>query len=328
MTTRRLSPRHVLLAIAALLAGCGKGNPGADGGAAASSSAPTGAAADGDAGAGNLYGVPIGVPFPAAQVVAAVNPTHQAPYAGPTGTLKGVIRIDGDPPPETNAGHKYQDRCTDSRATYGKLFRVGLDKALADALVTVTGYHDFVPARDEAVKITFHRCVTPKLTYAVTSGQRLEISNLDRNTADSYLPELVGSPMRAMMVAVPQGGPIKLYPKLGPARHTLRDQLPSDLVADVFVLNYATHDVTGLDGHYEIKDIPVGHQKVNVLLPIINKTEAKEIDISEGDNTLDVTLHFDAKTDVSIARPTGSSAPAASAPAAPSAPKPAGKRIP
>ena len=330
---RTLSPAPApLLLVAALLAGCGKSSPGAaPAGSASASPGDSGAAAASDSAApANSYGAPIGVPFPTEQIVAVINPKHEAPYAGPKGTLRGVIRIDGDPSPDT--GLKFQPRCADSAATYGKLFRVGLGKALADTMVAVTGYGDrgFVPARDEAVKIPFHRCVPPKRTYAVTTGQRIEVSNLDRGTGDSYLPYLDGSPNRGVMVAIPQGAPIKLYPGVGPARYMLRDQLPSGLVADVFVVNYATHDVTGLDGQYEIKDIPVGHVRVNVLLPVIDKTEARDLEIKEGDNTLDVTLHFDASKDMPKARPAGSGAAAAGvAPAgAPSAVKPAIKKLP
>ncbi len=244
-----------LFLAAALVAGCGKGN-------GTPAPAPSGsAAASGSASVEGSLGVPIGGPFPVEKVVAAVNPAHKPPYAGPKGTLKGTVRIDGDPPPDTDL--KFPDKCKDSTATYGKLFRVGLDKALADTLVAVTEYGDrgFVPAADEAIKVTIHRCVPQKRTVALTFGQRIEVSNLDK--LDSYLPYLDGTPTRTVMVAVPEGAPVKLYPAgPSPSHYMLRDQLGSGLVADVFIVNYATIDVTGLDGQYEIKGIPVGKVRV------------------------------------------------------------------
>jgi hypothetical protein len=67
----------------------------------------------------------------------------------------------------------------------------------------------------------------------------------------------------------------------------VRDQLPNPhLVADVFVLAYATHDVTGLDGQYEIKGVPTGKVKLSAFLPAINKVVEKVIDVREGTNTL------------------------------------------
>jgi hypothetical protein len=100
------------------------------------------------------------------------------------------------------------------------------------------------------------------------------------------------------------------------------DQLDSGLVADVFVLNYATFDVTGLDGQYEIKGIPVGKVRVDVFLPVIAKSDGQELEIHEGDNTFDMTLHFDAAKDIPKGQPAASGAPAASAaPSASGAPK-------
>ena len=43
------------------------------------------------------------------QVAAVVNGKHEKPYAGPTGTLKGRVRIDGDPPPDTDL--KFPPKC-------------------------------------------------------------------------------------------------------------------------------------------------------------------------------------------------------------------------
>jgi hypothetical protein len=307
------SPSHLcavaLGSLAALLAGCGnKGKQEASPSASASSSA----APEGSAGV-VAYGVPIGIPVPVEKVVDTVNPKHVPPYAGPKGTLRGTVRVEGDPPPDT--GLRFPKRCLDSEATYGKLFRVGLDKGLADALVAVTGYGDrgFVPADDEAYKLTIHRCVPSKRTYAVTFGQRVEVSNIDK--LDSYVPFLDGAGAHTVLVAIPQGAPIKLYP-IGPApkHYMLRDQMDSGLVADVFLLAYATHAVTGLDGQYEIKNIPVGEVHVDVLLPVLeNKREGQMVQIKEGDNTLDLTVHFDAAKDLPKVGPPAPAKPASSA---------------
>jgi hypothetical protein len=287
--------RHVFVLVFAAFLGCGKGKQGPS-------------PASSVAGPASAYGIPVGLPGPTDKIVDAVNPKHEQPYSGPRGTLKGTVRIDGDPPVDT--GLKFPAHCKDSAATYSKLFRVGLDKTLADAMVAITGYAGFVPATDEALKITIHRCVPSRRTYALTFGQRVEISNLDEK--DSYLPYLDGLPFRSVMVAIPTGAPIKLYPNVAsPAHYMLRDQMDSGLVADVFVLNYATHDVTGLDGQYEIKNVPVGKVRVNAFLPVIGKSDAKDVEIKEGDNTLDFTMHFDAEKDLPKAKPAASASTSA-----------------
>jgi hypothetical protein len=286
--------------------------------AAGSVATETGAAGDAGPRDENTYGAPNGANIPAEKLVHALNRKRIPPYAGPMGTLKGRVRIEGDPPPDT--GLKFPQRCTESTSAYGKLFRIGLDKALADVLVAVTGYEDrgWVPALDEAVKAPLHGCVPKQLTYAITFGQRLDAFNVD-STTFSYMPYLdgAGAAGRTIMVAIPHGDAVKLYPAAkSPFHYMLRDQLDSNMSAQVFVLNYSTHDVTDLAGQYSIKRIPVGKVHVGVLLPVIDKHEERDIEIKEGDNVLDVTLHFDKTKDIpqhSLVGPAPSTSASASA---------------
>jgi hypothetical protein len=258
---------------------------------------------------------PLGVPVPAASVAAAINPKNEAPYSGPSGTLRGTIRITGDPPPET--GLSFPPQCAEAAATYGKRFRVGQDGTVADVLVAVN-YPGFIPAREEAKKLTIRGCALSKRTLSVTFGQRIEVSNLDK--LESYMPYIDGARSPAVLVAVPGGDPVKLYP-LSEGRYLIRDLLPKPFMhTEVFVLKYATHDVTGLDGRYEIKDVPATQVRISALLPAIGKTIAQMVDIAPGDNTLDLTFEY---TDPAKAPPATS---ASAAPAKPEgsagAPKP------
>jgi len=296
--------RFGLLAIAlASIPACNKQNENAPT-PASSAAAAASAATTNDA---DTKGAALGVPYPADKVLKVVNPKGEAPYAGPTGSLKGTVRITGDPPPDT--GLAIPGNCNEAMATYGKLFRVGLDNALADALVAVTEYKGYVPSREPAAKMTIHGCALAKRTMAVTYGQRVEVSNIDKTA--SYMPYLDGSPMRAVMVAVPGGDSVKFYPQ-EPGHYMIRDQLPKPfLVADVFVLAYATHDVTGLDGQYEIKDIPVGKVRASAFLPVISKASDQIIEIKPGENRLDFTINFDKAKDVPSPQPAASSSASA-----------------
>jgi hypothetical protein len=257
----------------------------------------------------DTHGIPIGVPFPAAAIVKTLNPKGVAPYSGPTGTLKGTVHVAGDAPPSV-PGLKIKTKCSEAAAAYGKLFRVGLDKTLADVLVAVTGYEGIVPAASDTVKLTIHGCALSRRTVAAAYGQRIEISNLD--PLEAFMPYLDGAPTESILVAFPGGPPIKLYPQQ-PGHYLIRDQLPNTyFTADVFVLAYATHDVTGLDGQYEIKNIPVGKVKVNAFLPVLARRPAEEkaIEIKEGENKLDFTIKFDLKTDMANVATTSSATPA------------------
>ncbi len=69
-------------------------------------------------------------------VSAAVNPKGEAPYTGPTGTIGGIITVTGDEAPampEITA--KIPADCETAKDTYGKLFREGPGRGLADVVV-------------------------------------------------------------------------------------------------------------------------------------------------------------------------------------------------
>ncbi|KYG03645.1 hypothetical protein BE21_50625, partial [Sorangium cellulosum] len=223
-------------------------------------------------------------------VLKVTNPKRHAPYSGPTGTLKGRVTIKGDPPPDTGLSFP-TGKCGEAAATYGRLFRVGQQNAVADALVTVVNYSGHVPEREEAEKVTIHGCAFSTRTVAMTFGQRLEVANLD--LLEPYMPNLEGAPFMAVLVAMPQGEAVKFFPPQ-PGYYHLVDKMPKPfLKAEVFVLKFATHDVTGLDGQFEIKNIPVGKVLTAALLPAIDQDVKKEIEIKEGENTLDFELNFD-----------------------------------
>lgn len=272
--------------------GCDSGDKPAGAPAAAGSSAAIAPArASASAGAGTETSA--GSPLSPEVVAGVVNPKKQAPYAGPTGTLRGVVRIEGDPPPVVRTS--FPAKCGEAAATHGKAFRTGQDGTVGDVLVTVIGYDAFVPAKDEVVRVDIRGCAFSTRTIAMTFGQRLEVRNVDG--VEGYMPFLDGAPRRLSRVAIPGGEPIRLYPEEPAATHyILRDELPNPwLTADVFVLKFSTHDVTGLDGRYEIAGIPVGPVAVDALLPAINAHVERRIEIKPGDNQLDLTLRYTAE---------------------------------
>lgn len=296
-----------LIATSLLVAAAGCGGCGGEG----KGTAPAGSAAPAVASAPAKPQVPVAVPVPPEVIAKVVNPKAEAVYSGPTGTLKGRVRIKGDPPPESGLTFPV-GKCGEAAATYGRLFRVGQDGALADALVTVVGYSGFVPEKEEAEKITLHGCAFSRRTLTLTFGQRVEVANLD--PVESYMPFLDGGSARAVMVAVPRGDAVRLYPQQ-PGHYMLRDQLPKPfLTADVFVLKFPTHDVTDLDGTYEIAGIPVGKVMVVAYLPALHDEVKQEIEIKPGENTADLELSFDlAKWNARKGKGAAPAAPSASA---------------
>ncbi len=239
------------------------------------------------------------------EVAKVINPKDETPYSGNTGTVHGRITIKGDPPPDSLSSDgkplHFPDECTDASRMYQKLFRVGAKGAVADAMVAVTEYEGFAPAKVRSQHTTLKKCALTTRTVVVSYGQRIEVSNKDADL--TYMPYLDGAPFRALMVAIPKGKPIKLYPMV-PGHYLLRDQLQRPyLLADVFVVPYATFDVTAIDGRYEIRNVPVGKAKIDAFLPAINKSEGKEIVVKAGDNVIDLQLAYDQKKDSPVPVP-------------------------
>jgi hypothetical protein len=231
-----------------------------------------------------------GAPIPVAEADAILNPDKLPPYAGPSGIVEGTIRISGAPPPDVPL--KLPSGCMIAEGTYGRLFREGKDRTVADVLVAVTGYEAYLPAKDQAVKVNIDGCAFSGRTFAMTFGQRMEVQNLERK--NSYIPVLHGSRYTAFAVAIPLGDPVKLYPhRVG--QYQLADNMSRPwMTADVFVLKYTTHDVTDIDGKYRIEGIPVGEMRVNALLPVADIVDEKIVTVKDGQvTTLDFVLPFD-----------------------------------
>lgn len=249
-----------------------------------------------------------GSPLPLEVVSKTVNPKNEPAYTGPTGSVKGVVTASGDQAPDTPAHlAKIKDACPEGRAAYAKLFREGMMRSLADVLVAVTGYAGYIPEKSPKVTIGARGCAFSTRTLATTFGQTIEVVSKD---GEAYVPNLLGSRMEAQLLAIPGGAASPLYPP-SPGHYVLTDDIKVFMLTDVFVLKYPTHDVTSLDGRFEIKDIPVGKVMLSALLPATHAVVEKEIEIKAGEATeVELTLPFDAKAFVKAA---ASSAPAPSA---------------
>jgi hypothetical protein len=68
------------------------------------------------------------------------------------------------------------------------------------------------------------------------------------------------------------------------------------MLADVLVVKFPTHAVTGLDGRFVIPHVPVGKVSVSALLPATMEQAQKDVEVHAGE-LVDVTiaLAFDRK---------------------------------
>lgn len=255
-----------------------------------------------------------GLPIEPEIVSRIVNPRGEPAYSGPTGTVRGVVRMSGDAPPDQpDVVAKIPPGCEGAREVYGKLFREGTGRTLADVFVAVTGYRGYVPPRASTFVVEGNQCAWSTRTVAVTFGERIDIVAKDRRP---YVPQLMGARMPAQIIAMPGGPPSALYAQQ-PGRYVLVDSMRLYSTAEVLVVKYATFDVTGLDGRYEIDRIPVGDVTLNAVLPATGETVERKLKIEAGKTLeVDLVLNFDEKLFRERAQgaPGTSAAPSAAAP--------------
>jgi hypothetical protein len=237
---------------------------------------------------------PVGVPVDAGAVIGTVDPAGDPPYAGPTATVFGTVTMTGDPPPRLDKViAKIPAECEAATSVYGSLFREGKGRIVADAMVAVTGYKGYVPARGPAYRVEVNHCAWESRTLVVTFGQRIEVVNKSNRT---FIPQLLGSPQQAMLVAVPHADPVAVYP-LHPGRYILADAGFPFMQADVFVVKYSTHDVTDLDGRYSIGGIPPTEVTVTAFLPAIGAEASTKVKLLPNTSRhVDLMLKFDASS--------------------------------
>lgn len=266
------------------------------------SSGGDGAAPSASASSSSVAAVAGGIPVASALILSTNNADGLPVYAGRAGAVEGFVKAIGLPPLDaTNPPPPPSDKCAESRAMYMKAFRVGPDGALADAIVGATGYEAYVPPKGDAKTVHIKGCAFDTRTLALTFGQRLEVRNHDR---EAYLPHLNGARNPALMVAMPNGDAVRIYPR-EPGRYLLTDDIKHPWMAtDVFVFKYATHDVTGADGRYRIEGIPEGRVKISVWHPRIGQTIEKVVEVRGGETVKGVD--FEVPNEAPKAAPSGS----------------------
>ena len=221
-----------------------------------------------------------GLPGAAERVSKAVNPENRPPYSGPTGGVRGVVTATGEQAPVATAHlEEIKGPCPEGREMYGRLFREGMMRSLADVLVAVTGYDVYLPEKEPKQVVSARGCAFSTRTVALTFGQTLDVVSKD---GDAYVPNLLGSNQKVQLLALPRGAGSTLYPTdIG--HYLLTDDIKVFMLADVYVLKYSTHDVTSLDGRYEITGIPPGRVRLNALLPSTGVVVDRIIDIKAGE---------------------------------------------
>lgn len=227
--------------------------------------------------------------------VEAVNNVKKQPhYQGPVGAIEGTVTMTGDAAPDlTPYIDKIPPDCAIAVNTYGRLFREGDGRTVADVLVAATDYSGYVKPQVDHADLSARDCAWAKKTLAVTFGQRIEVKSAD---ARPYIPQLLGGPSGALLVAVPGGDAVPMFPQ-EPGHYVLIDSMRLYSKADVFVVRYPTFDVTGINGRYRIEGVPVGPVTVSALLPPTSSHASHQVTVvANAAVRMDFALSFNRST--------------------------------
>jgi hypothetical protein len=236
---------------------------------------------------------------PDKEVKAMVNPDNLPMYAGPTGSIEGVVKVSGPPAPPSPLPMAVFKDCPAGVDEYGVRFRsgempeAGDTRWLADAIVVVTGYKGFwVREKNDGVLAEIDGCGLRHRTVTMTFGQRLEVKNL---TNEFWTPMLDPKSPGAMMMAPPHNtDPVRLYPKQA-GRHAIVDHDRKYFINDLMVFRHPLHAVSDMNtGHYRIDGVPVGKLRVSATHPEIEAVASSvEAEVKAGEvTTVNLTLNY------------------------------------
>jgi hypothetical protein len=198
-------------------------------------------------------GVADGAAFGVTQV-----PGGSAPVEGPTGTIEGVVRIEGPLPaatpielPSTFAAKR---GCADAARRYAQAFDVSSPGPIGGALVSAEAR---APGLGPVVTrtITVRDCdVAQRYIFAKEN----DIIELESIAHDPHLPVVVGTGESINQLLIPRQNPRRLvFTSPGQYPITFRD-LPPFAGAMIYRLRQRFIDTTDVQGHYRITDVPVG----------------------------------------------------------------------
>jgi len=224
------------------------------------------------------------------RVASALNPDSLPYYDGPTGVVEGYVHVAGDLPPSVSVP---STACAQAKSMWGTGFRQRTGprdaRALADAVVAVTGYRGFAIREAHSAKdLVIEGCTFSTRTLTLTLGQTIEVRNTSK---DFWTPVLEPGPTVFLRMAVPGGEAIKLTPQR-PGRYRIYDRDRTYAVVDVYTLLQPLHSVSGDDGHYRIEGVPAGLKlKVSTTHPAFDAMAEHEIMVEAGKSTrIDLSL--------------------------------------
>jgi hypothetical protein len=229
-----------------------------------------------------------------------LNAADRPIYSGPTGTISGRVFVTGAEPEIVHT--KFAD-CTEAdgfyRGSYRQKTRDGR-RVLADAVIGITGYTDFVAPKRRYVDVRMDKCKFERRTISIVLGQSIRFSNSEARSSNRYYsPVTERDKLAVMRIAAPSSEPVAITPtSVGLDR--IKDYALPFMTADLVVGMTPVSAVSNEDGQYAIEHVPVGKLTVHAFHPTFMDKKlrevTKEIEVKANETvSLDITLEAPAK---------------------------------
>lgn len=215
------------------------------------------------------------------------------------GDITGTITLNGTPPPEqVNAVIAQDVNCgkLHPEPVKTQFYVVGANKGLKDVVIYITGISGkSTGASAEPILLDQKGCEYSPYIFAVQTGQKVIVRNSDPAPILHNVhvtPTVAGN----TEVNAPQApGSADLTVSFPSAEDFLKFKCDVHpwMFAYATVVDHPYFAVSGVDGKYKIANVPPGKYTIQAMHRKAGggKPVTKDIEVKDGDNTLDFTLN-------------------------------------
>jgi plastocyanin len=179
--------------------------------------------------------------------------------AGPTGTIRGVVRLNGTPPPNPPIRMRADPMCDEAnggRTVPYESVVTGPDGGLANVFVSLDGtFPNAPPPAPQPVLVDQIACLYTPRVVGLQLGRTLRIRNSDPGLHNVHG---ASETIEGFNIGQPSAGITNDITPRAEGLLRLQCDVHAWMVAFVHVVSHPYFDVTGRDGAFEIRGVPAG----------------------------------------------------------------------
>ncbi len=219
-----------------------------------------------------------------------------APAEGQWGDLVGQVVFVGEPsPPKTITPDKDVEYCS-QHTIYGEYLRVGQGGGLADVVVTlflptgasVTPHPDYAATSMDTVVIDNTQCHFEPHVVLMRTTQKLEVKNSDEVAHNTNVQMFRNQSFNSL---IPAGGSLeKTLPQPERLPVAVHCSIHTWMSSWLVVQDHPYMAVTGEDGKFEIKNLPVGEHEFQLWNNVYLKELKTALGATDARGRIKVTI--------------------------------------